>query len=153
GFMILFSNNSTFRNTLEWLLKVQDVPGTIILTLPLGWSLGELINTIALWIIFERDFKSFSGPVLKTLGQVLAGSISMGVVTYFCLNIFDKVFDLNTSIGIFLQGFASGIIGIAVGIVVLTLLKNKELADVWRTLQNKIYNVKIVPPSPSGLSQ
>lgn len=152
-FMITYYNEPAFRNSLEWILKVKDVPGTVILTLPLGWSIGEFLNTILLWIIFEKDFKNFSRPVLKTLREVLLGSIAMGVVSYFSLNIFNKVFDLETSLGIFLQGFISGIIGLLAGIVILTMLKNKELSLVWQTLQDKVRRVKVIPPSPSGLSQ
>ncbi|MBI5140108.1 MAG: murein biosynthesis integral membrane protein MurJ [Candidatus Vogelbacteria bacterium] len=152
-FMTIYSQEPMFRETLEWLLKVEGVPGAIILTLPLGWSIGELLNTILLWGIFERDFKSFSGPVIKTFWEVLAGSLVIGIVTYFGLNIFDKIFNLETSIGIFMQGFISGAIGIIAGIFILTLLRNKELEGVLVTLKNKMSKVKVIPPSPSGLSQ
>jgi hypothetical protein len=70
----------------------------------------------------------------------------MGYVTYICLNIFDKVFNLDTLVGIFLQGFISGIIGIATLVVVLYLLKSEELTEVWSTLHKKIWKAKVVQP-------
>ena len=70
----------------------------------------------------------------------------MGYVTYGCLNIFDKIFKINTFVGIFMQGFLSGIIGITLAIIVLYLLKNRELAEVWKTLHQKIWRAKVIVP-------
>ena len=137
---------------METLLRIKDVPGTIVLALPLGWSVGEVLNSLGLWFVFEKDFKNFSRPVLKTLIQVLLSSISIGVVSYFSLNIFASIFNQNTTLGIFMQGFVAGILGIIVGIVVLVLLKNKEIVDVWQTLKSKIFKAKdVIPAEPTGL--
>jgi putative peptidoglycan lipid II flippase len=150
-FMILFKNYPPFRNLLENLLRIQDVPGTIVLVLPLGWSVGEVLNNLALWFVFEKDFKGFSLPVLKTTAQVLVSSLSMGIVSYFSLNLFSFVFNMNTTFGVFMQGFVSGIFGIIVGVIVLVLMKNKELAEVYSTLRGKISKVKIFTPTQCGL--
>ena len=58
----------------------------------------------------------------------------------------DTVFDINTLLGIFLQGLISGVMGIASAVLVLYLLKNRELAEVWATLHAKIWRAKVVPP-------
>ncbi len=150
-FMIMCQNNPDFQNFLDGLFKVQGVPGTIVLALPLGWSLGELINTIALWVVFEMEFKKFTGAVMVTLVEVLTGSLVMGAISYLFLNILENVFDLNTTLGIFAQGFIAGVIGIIAGILVLLILKNQELLEVWQTAKTKISRAKIIPPSPQGL--
>ena len=152
-FMLMYQSFPWFKNTLEILLRGQIVPGGIVLALPLGWSIGELLNTASLWILFEKDFKKFSAPVLKTAREVILASGIMGVVSYLSLNLFNNVFNLETTLGIFSQGLISGILGILVGIAVLILLKNKELADVWETIKNKISPIKVIPPGPRGLSQ
>lgn len=151
-FMTMYQRYPFFKDLLENLLRVKDVPGTIILTLPLGWSVGEILNSIALWYVFEKDFKNFSRPVLRTLFEILTSSLVMGIVSYFCLNIFDDVFNLNRTIGVFMQGFLSGIIGIIVGAIVLIIVKNKEIVDVWQTLKSKVYKAKILPAEPTKLS-
>jgi putative peptidoglycan lipid II flippase len=151
GFMVLYNTYPPFKNFLEAILRVQGVPGTIVLALPLGWSVGEVLNNLALWIVFEKDFKGFSKPVFKTVFQVLCSSLFMGVVNYYSLNAFANVFNQNTTLGIFLQGFVSGILGIIVGILVLILMKNKELMDVNRTLKSKISKIKIFAPIQTGL--
>jgi len=151
GFMILYKVYPPFKDLLENLLRIKDVPGTIILALPLGWSVGEVLNSLVLWFIFEKDFKGFSKPVLKTALQVLLSSLSIGVVSYFVLNLFALIFNLNTVIGIFMQGFLSGVLGILAGIIVLILLKNKEIIDVHNTLKSRISKIKIFAPTQTSL--
>ncbi|HAO65052.1 TPA: murein biosynthesis integral membrane protein MurJ [Candidatus Taylorbacteria bacterium] len=148
-FMLAYQHFPTFAYFLENLFKVQGVPGSILLTLPLGWSIGEVINSIALWFVFEKDFKGFSRPVLKTFIQVLASSLAMGYVAYVCLNIFDDLFNLNTTVGVFLQGFLSGIIGIGFAILILIIFRNQELGDVWQTLKGRIWKKPTIIPGPT----
>lgn len=148
GFMILYRQSPMFKNILETLLRVKDIPGTIVLTLPLGWSVGEFFNTFVLWLTFQKDFQGFSRDVLKTFFQVLSASLVIGFVSYNLLNIFDNIFDLTTTSGIFLQGFLSGTIGIVFGIIVLYILGNAELSEVWSTLHKKIWGARVIPPDP-----
>jgi peptidoglycan biosynthesis protein MviN/MurJ (putative lipid II flippase) len=142
----IFKNSLYFRYFIESILKVTDIPGTIVLMLPLGYSIGVLVNLIIHWVGFNRHFPSFSKPVLRTFFQVNGSSIIMGYVTYKMLYVFDNIFDVNTLTGIFLQGFISGVIGIISAIIILYLLKSTELIEVWSTLHKKIWKVKVVPP-------
>lgn len=141
-----FQSNVFFRNFIESILKVSDLPGTAVLMLPLGFSIGVIINLIIHWIGFSRHFPSFSKPVLRTLFETTSASVIMGFVTYQFLNIFDNVFDINTLTGIFLQGAFSGVIGIAVAVCILLLLKSRELVEVWSTLHKKIWKAKVIAP-------
>lgn len=145
----LFENSDTFRHFLQAMLKVSDIPGSIVLMLPLGFSLGIIFNMILNWIDFSLDFKKFSLPVLKTFFQSFSASIITGFVAYKFLAVFDDVFNINTLLGIFMQGFLSGIIGIISGICILYLLKSRELFEVWDTLHRKIWRTKI-PSAPDA---
>lgn len=151
GFMLLYERSPEFKHLLESVLRVEDVPGTIILTLPLGWAVGEILNTIALWLVFERDFRHFSKPVLKTLGEVLAASFVLGAASFLGLNLFDTLFNLETSSGIFLQGFLAGSLGILAAIIVFLLLGNKEILAAWGTFKSKISKAKVFLPNFPGL--
>src|SRR3989338_4238594 len=118
----LFQNNLFFKNFMESILKVSDIPGTAVLMLPLGFSIGVMVNLIIHWIGFNKHFTTFSSAALLTLFEVFGASTIMGFVTYRCLSIFDTLFNINTLLGIFLQGFLSGVIGIIYGIMILYLL-------------------------------
>ena len=68
----------------------------------------------------------------------------MGIAIHLFLDVFDNVFNLDTFLGIFAQGLISGILGIIVGIIVLKLLSNKEIDEVWRSFHNKFWKTKVI---------
>ena len=81
---------------------------------------------------------------MPTLFASFSAAVIMGYVAHEFLDVFDNIFNINTLVGIFLQGFCSGLLGIAAGVLVLVLLKNEEIKDVWRTLHHKIWRAKII---------
>jgi len=150
GLVILFKSSEYLRFFIESLLRVEDVPGTIMLMLPLGFSLGVFINGIIHWIAFERDFRGYSLPVLRSLYHFFSASVMMGYVTYMMLSVGERFFDIDTFIGIFMQGFIAGIVGIFVFVGVLILMRNQELVDITATLKKKIWKTTVIPPDPSS---
>jgi len=152
GLIHLFNTVPLFQYFIESLFKVSDVPGTVVLMLPLAYSIGVLVNTMLHWWSFRRDFKGFSAPVFSTLFQSVCASVIMGYVAYWGLIIFGTVFDTRTLWGIFLQGFCGGMLGIVVGVFILKLLDSKELADVWKTLHQKIWKAKVLPEEVHTIS-
>jgi putative peptidoglycan lipid II flippase len=144
-FVKLFASYPVFQYFIESLFRVGGIEGTSILMLPLGYSLGIFINCILLWACFAREFASFSKSLWGTLFHTFSASVIMGAVSYLGLNIFNSLFNLNTTFGIFMQGFLAGMMGIIAGIIVLKLLKNRELEEIWITLHHKIWKVKPLP--------
>jgi putative peptidoglycan lipid II flippase len=138
-----------FRYFIESLFRVGDVPGTIVLMLPLGFSLGVMVNMLIHWIAFEKDFPGYTAEIVRPLFEVLSASIVMGFVSYILLGAFDDVFNMNTFLGIFLQGFCAGIVGIIVCLLLLKFFKNKELVDIASTLKKKIWRTKVIPADPT----
>lgn len=140
----LFSNNLTFQYFIESLLRVENIKGTSVLMLPLGYSIALILNAIIFWRMFQRDFNSFSAALSKTFFQSLSASIIMGFVTHIFLRIFYDLFDINTFWGIFSQGLFAGIVGIATGVFMLVLLKNKEIKEVWKSFHSKFWRADTV---------
>ncbi len=140
-----------FRFFLEEFLKVSGQVGTSVLILPLSYSLGVFINTYLHWHFFVKDYPGFSKPVLATLFHSFSASIIMGYITFISLRFFNLFFTLDKAWGVFLQGFCAGIVGIIGGVLILHLLKNKELAEVRDTLHHKIWGVKVVVPDQETL--
>ncbi len=144
-FTKLFFAYPVFRFFLEDLLKVSGQVGTSTLVLALAYSIGVILNTILHWWMFEKKYTGFSKPVLSTLLHSFSASVIMGYAAFLSLRPFAVIFPLTKVWGVFLQGLCAGIVGIAVGILVLLLLKNNELAEVWRTLHRKIWKAKVPP--------
>jgi putative peptidoglycan lipid II flippase len=142
--MSFFRTFPTFQYFMEDLLKVGGQTGTMVLTLAMAYSIGVILNTIMHWIMFERVYPGFSKPVLETLYHSFSASIIMGYVAFQGLRLF-SFFPLDKVWGIFMQGFCAGILGLIVGVMILLLLKNQELLEVWRTLHHKIWKASVPP--------
>ncbi len=143
-----FSNSESFRYFIEALLRVGDLSGSEILMLPLGFSIGTILNTVLLWLTFEYSFPGFSRGVARAFFDSLGASVVMGAVAYLGLNLFDHLLNTQTLVGIFLQGLLSGVLAIFSGIIVLNLLKNRELADLKVTLKGRFLGTTVVATDP-----
>ncbi len=150
-FIHLFENWLFFRYFIESLLKVSDIPGTEILMLPLAYSVGTILNFILHWVFVKRDFMPNESFITKTFFQSLGASFFLGGVAYIFLNILSPIFGTTTFMGVFLQGFISGILGIIAAVVVLYLLKSEELKDIIETLKTKFWKAKIIAPPQEEL--
>ncbi|MDP2704966.1 MAG: lipid II flippase MurJ [Patescibacteria group bacterium] len=142
----LFSTLPVFRFFVESLLRVEGIPGTEVLMLPLAYSFGALLTGLLLWVFFELDFGKFSKDLVVTLFHSFSASVIMGFYTYLLLNFLSRFLNLDTFVGIFFQGLLAGITGIVIGIFVLQLLQNRELKEVTVALREKIWKVRAVSP-------
>ncbi len=146
-----FKNFPIFRYFIEALFKVNDIPGTEVLMLPLAYSIGTILNFILHWFFVKKDFMPDESFITKTFFQSLGASFFLGLVSYVGLNIFSPIFGTTTLIGVFFQGLISGILGIMAAVVVLYLLKNEELKYLLETFRTKFWRAKIIAPSQEGL--
>lgn len=140
-----------FKFFLEDLFKVSGQTGTSVLVLPLAYSLGVFLNTYFHWHMFEKDYPGFTKPVINTLFQSFAASVIMGYITFLSLRFFNMFFPLTKAWNVFLQGFCAGIVGIIAGILILILLKNREIKEVWQTLHHKFWKSNVVVPDQETL--
>ena len=147
-FAKLFASAPLFRFFLESLLRVSDIPGTAVLVLPLAYSSGALLSAATLWFAFSRQFARLSAAI-RTAGESFSASVIMGFVAYLLLNLFDDIFNIRTTFGIFSQGLFAGLGGIGAGAIILYLLGNVEIHEVWRTLHHKIWRAKFIGPDPT----
>jgi putative peptidoglycan lipid II flippase len=149
---IFFESTQTLRYFTESLLRVDGISGTVVLMLPLAYSIASIMNAMLHWVVFERDFDmDLSAVIRKTFFESFSSSVIMGFVAYKCLNFFALVLDTQTAIGIFMQGFLSGIIGIVAGIIILKILKNEEIKDISAALHKKFWKADIIAPAQEGL--
>ncbi len=147
-FVAVFQANDFFRYFVESLLRVSDTEGTVILMLPLAFSLGTLVNLFLLWFVFIRDFsgtlesaaleKEYTALSL-TSGHSFSASVIAGFAAFQALRVFDDVFDINTFWGIFAQGFFSGALGVIAWLLILVVLNNQELQEIVRAIPHRFW--------------
>lgn len=147
----IFEYFYTFRYFIENLFRIDDTPGSEVIMIALGFTLAQIINCIILWFSFEKEFRGFSVPLFNTFFQSFSASVIMGFVAYIGLNIFDDIYNINTLVGIFLQGFSAGILGIISALFVLKLLGSVELEETWKAFHKKFWKAKTTIPDISQL--
>ncbi|MES3005973.1 MAG: lipid II flippase MurJ [Patescibacteria group bacterium] len=149
--LMAFNNYPMFKYVIESAFRVEDIPGAGVLMLPLGFSIGTLINAFILWISFERDF----GSLTHKVGKVLFSSFSAGVIgaffAYIALNTVDERLNLDTFGGILTQGIIGGAVGIGITMLVFKLLGSTELGEVWRMFNQKLTKNKVVVAEPEKI--
>ena len=148
GLVKIFQAQDLFRYFIGGLLKVDDLNGAVVLMLPLGFTIGLLLNLLIHWLAFRHDYPQFSAPVRRTFWQSFAAAVIGGFVAYMSLQVFNLWLSINTFWGIFLQGLFAGIIGLLVNILVLRLLGSQELVDIWQALHRRFGGTPVIGPEP-----
>ncbi len=146
--------NPAFGMFLRSILKVGDLSNAVVLMLPLGYTIGTIVNGIALWVGFEFEFGKevkgigFTRSLWRTIAESSVAALIVGFVSYAGLNYFAPFVDTNSLFGIFLQGFLAGIGGIVAGIVFLHIIKNEELKEVWKAVRAKFWKTRVIATDP-----
>ena len=151
GLNAWYQNALQFQQLVEGWLRVEQVGGTIVLILPIAFSLGMLLNLFLFCYFFRKDFGRFGVRVMRTFWQVFFASIIGAFATYLLLNVFDNWFDLDTFIGILLQGLLAGLGGISVGFGSLRLAKSQELSSIIESLRNRFWQTRVAAESPEEI--
>ena len=121
----------------EQIFRIGDVPGSIVLALPLAFSIGTAVNALLFIIVFEKDLGGLIKPLIRTTLEATTASVIGGLVTYGLLFFGSPIFELKTLLGVFLQALATGSVGILVWAITLTLLKNAEFLESLTALRVK----------------
>ncbi len=150
-FINAFQHFIMIRYFIESLLKVDGIPGTEVLMLPLAYSTGTILNAALHWFFVRKDFMKNESFITKTFFQSLGASFFLGLTAYVSLNILSPLLGTTTFFGVFLQGFISGMLGIGVAALVLYLLKNEEFNEVIKTLKTRFWKVKVLAPTQDEL--
>lgn len=146
-----YSRIDSLRFITEKLLRVEDIEGSIILMLPLAFSLGSILNIVLMLLMFKKDFDFKLKPLGDTFIRTLLSALLGGAIAYQLLNWLDKFFNLNTFLGIFTQGFLAGLGGIVAMVVALWFLRSQELRHLLASLRHKFWKVEVIRPEPEEL--
>lgn len=150
-FSRLFSAIPEFRFFIEAVFRVSDVPGTVVLMLPLAFSVGSLLAMLAHLFAFERDYPGTLKILKRTTIQIFVVSVISGLVAYLGLNLAARFVGLETFVGVLTQGVIAGVLGLICGIILLVLSKNREFGEVSKMLVNrlsKLWRTPVVGPDP-----
>lgn len=135
-----------FANSLNSLLKVTDVSGTHVLALPLGFTIGSLLNLGLFVFFFNKEFKGLVASVKRVAFEGAIASLAAGLVAYDVLIIVGNMIKLTTLTAVFSQGLVAGLAGLAVWLWVLKLLGSEECDELIKHMKSRILKSKVLVP-------
>lgn len=138
--------SSSFILYLESFLRIERAIPSLILILPLAFTVGQWTQFILLILGVGRIKQIFSRVFFVSISQSAIGALVIGLVSYMSLQFLSGIFDLNTFIGITAQGVLSGIAGVIFGALFLLLIGNHEIKTVLHTSFKKIKKQPIIQP-------
>ncbi len=139
GLVALFHASESLRFFIESLLRVDSVPGgTTVLMLALGYALGSILEAVVGYFFFVRDFRVRGKRIARALFESFGASVIGGAAAYATLDVLGTHVDYGTAFGVFLHGFAAGVVGMVVITGVLALMKNEELGEVVGALRKRL---------------
>lgn len=147
-----FHASDGIRTILESLLRVGGLSGTSVLMLAFSYTLGALAQCILGMYYFSRDFRLSYADFRRLLFQSSGAAIIGGGAAYGVLSLVGGYIDINTAIGIVAQGILAGTVGLIVWLVMLRLLKNRELREALGALERRFADTPPVALEPTDVS-
>lgn len=150
-FYELFSIVPVVRDFVAEMFRVSDLSGIDVLSLPLGFTIGALFNTLLFVFIFDREFKKLFASIRETVVQGIVASIALGAVSYFALLIIGNLITLDTLTGVFSQGFVAGVLGLVAWFFVLRAMKSKEADELLVNIKGRIWKASVIAPEQTEI--
>jgi len=120
--------------------------------LALAFSLGAIINMALLWVILRIKLKNLNEKeILSSLYKISIASICMGLTIQLLKNLLAPLINMQTFVGIFIQGAISGLVGLIVYILVALLLKSPEMQTLFQTIKNRLVKKQALPQDISDI--
>ncbi|PCI30798.1 hypothetical protein COB52_00975 [Candidatus Kaiserbacteria bacterium] len=135
----LFAENEMWRFFVESILRVEGIPGTEILMLPLSYAIFSVINVLLFIALFERDFGTLTSRLRKPFFESFSAAVVAGFFAHQTLSILARFLDINTFVGVFSIGMIAALVGVTAGVSVLHVLNNKEIKEVSIAMHHKIW--------------
>lgn len=134
---------------MEALLRVSDVPGSSVLFIALGYTIGQFVMLgvalLTLRVVAPGVARSLIRPLCEGLGAAILG----GAAAYGTLSFVGNIAPLTRVATVFAEGLVAGMVGLFVAGCVLWLLENKEFSDLVESLR-KLTSMKPLSPYSSA---
>ncbi|HWU24412.1 MAG TPA: lipid II flippase MurJ [Candidatus Paceibacterota bacterium] len=130
---------------MEALLRIEDVPGSPVLFIALGYTVGQFVMLavalLTLRVVAPGVARSLMRPLFEGLGAAILG----GAATYAVLAVGGTIAPLTRLPVVFAEGLIAGMVGLFVAGFILWLLENQEFRDLTTSLR-KLTSFKALAP-------
>jgi putative peptidoglycan lipid II flippase len=112
-----------------------------VIGLALAFSISSILNMFLLFIFLHRKSKDLDDQaIFFSIIKISILSFIAGVVTYFALQFFASIVNMQTFFGIFIQGVGSGTLGLLIYLILAIVFKLEEI-DLVRKLFKRLLGV------------
>jgi putative peptidoglycan lipid II flippase len=134
GLTTMYTANTTFAYFLHDLLRLAPRDDASIALLALGFSIASIMGALALVTIFSISFLGVGRQMGKAFRDGFVGAVFAGFGAYLATLGFAQVYDLSSLVQILFQGFVAGFAGITLSSLILYLIGNREVREVYAAL-------------------
>lgn len=139
------------RYFMEALLRINDVPGSSVLFIAMGYTIGQFamlaVALATLKVVAPGVARSLMRPLFEGLGAAILG----GAASYAVLAFGGAIAPLTSLPTVFAEGFIAGMVGLSVAGFVLWLLENQEFHDLVVSLRKLSSFTPLEPFDPAHL--
>lgn len=125
------------RSFLESLFRVENVPGTEVLMIPLSYSIVIIFAALLFGYLFARRF-GWEARTLDTLMTSFSASVIGGAAAYATLVLIGPLVPLTTFFGVLSQAVLAFGTGLAAWAATLYLLESREFKEVIAIVSQKL---------------
>ena len=147
--MSLATTYPEIRYFVEALFRVTDVPGSSILFIAVGATVGQLIVAMVALCTLRTVAPGIARSLIRPIFEALGAAILGGTASYGVLSFMGNLEPLTTTHAVFTQGVVAGMVGLMVAVGVLASLRNQEFQDLRSSL--KRLTTTSLPPTDGAL--
>ncbi len=137
-FYMHFVVGSEFSQTLIGIMRLEGVPGTEVLALSLGYTSAMLVHGVTILLVGHRKIYLSLKTLVRPLIQSFVAALGAGFVSYVALQYFVTIYTNETLLGVFLQGFIAGAVGLVGYILMQALFRSRELSEVVQVCRKRL---------------
>lgn len=147
----LYTTVPSVSAPLDIFMRTVGVPGSEVMVLGIAYSAAVILQMVVLLIGIVVTFKvPMRWFFVHALRAVLA-SVMGGSTAYVALNFLVSGVNAETFVGIFLQGFLSGVAGIVGVVMTYYVLRSPELREIARSFHGRLLKTDVVAPQEDVL--
>ncbi|MBU0597936.1 murein biosynthesis integral membrane protein MurJ [Patescibacteria group bacterium] len=132
---------------------ILNISGALILTrymgvlgLPLAFTIAGFFNMIILLVLLRKKMGSFDDKkIVFSVGKILLISAMMGIIVIGAKYLLAQGVNMRSFVGIFIQGFGAGMIGVASYLIFALLFRCDEIRIIYEWLKkakHQLFNNK-----------
>lgn len=151
GLYAWFQHSPTAQVFFTSLFRLENVVGSEVLMLPLGYALGVIIEVVLMLLFAGRTFGIKLHTLSKPFAVAVAASLTGGLFAYATLLFIVEGVNQETFVGILIQGCVAGFFGLVGVVGAYRLLGSPEMHEIYMAFKGKLRRKEIIPPQPDLL--